>query len=119
VGVTGTNGKTTIANLLFKLFTSLGHVCGLISTVQNQIAEKIIPTSYTTPDAITLTALLKQMHEEGCEYVFMECSSHMGNSMLVRLHFYRKSCCAAVVLLAVYDIFPAFSADERIHSQEK
>jgi len=76
VGVTGTNGKTTIATLLFKLFTSMGHVCGLISTVQNQIAEKIVPATHTTPDAIALNALLRQMQEEGCEYVFMECSSH-------------------------------------------
>jgi UDP-N-acetylmuramoyl-L-alanyl-D-glutamate--2,6-diaminopimelate ligase len=76
VGVTGTNGKTTIATLLFKLFTSMGHLCGLISTVQNQIGENIIPATHTTPDAITLNALLQQMKKAGCEYVFMECSSH-------------------------------------------
>jgi UDP-N-acetylmuramoyl-L-alanyl-D-glutamate--2,6-diaminopimelate ligase len=76
VGVTGTNGKTTIATLLFKLFTSMGHLCGLISTVQNQIGETIIPTSHTTPDAITLNALLQEMKTAGCEYVFMESSSH-------------------------------------------
>lgn len=76
VGVTGTNGKTTIATLLFKLFTSMGHLCGLISTVQNQIGETIIPATHTTPDAINLNALLKEMKEAGCEYVFMECSSH-------------------------------------------
>lgn len=76
VGVTGTNGKTTIATLLFKLFTSMGHLCGLISTVQNQIGETIIPATHTTPDAVSLNALLKEMKEAGCEYVFMECSSH-------------------------------------------
>jgi UDP-N-acetylmuramoyl-L-alanyl-D-glutamate--2,6-diaminopimelate ligase len=76
VGVTGTNGKTTIATLLFKLFSALGYKCGLISTVQNQIADTIVPTTHTTPDAIILNALLKQMVDEGCEYVFMEVSSH-------------------------------------------
>lgn len=76
IGVTGTNGKTTIATLLFKLFTALKYKCGLISTVQNQIGNNILPTSLTTPDAISLNALLKQMEEEGCDYVFMECSSH-------------------------------------------
>jgi UDP-N-acetylmuramoyl-L-alanyl-D-glutamate--2,6-diaminopimelate ligase len=76
VGVTGTNGKTTIATLLFKLFTALNYKCGLISTVQNQIAGTVIPATHTTPDAISLNALLKQMVDEGCEYVFMEVSSH-------------------------------------------
>jgi UDP-N-acetylmuramoyl-L-alanyl-D-glutamate--2,6-diaminopimelate ligase len=76
VGVTGTNGKTTIATLLFKLFSGLNYKCGLISTVQNQIAGTIITATHTTPDAISLNALLKQMVEEGCEYVFMEVSSH-------------------------------------------
>ena len=76
VGVTGTNGKTTIATLLFKLFRQLGYKCGLISTVQNQIDDAIIPATHTTPDAINLNALLQQMVNEGCSYVFMECSSH-------------------------------------------
>ncbi len=76
VGVTGTNGKTTIATLLFKLFRQLGYKCGLISTVQNQIDDAIIPATHTTPDAISLNALLQQMVNEGCSYVFMECSSH-------------------------------------------
>ena len=76
VGVTGTNGKTTIVTLLHKLFTSLGYKCGLISTVQNQVASTIIPATHTTPDAITLNNLLQQMKEAGCAYVFMECSSH-------------------------------------------
>jgi UDP-N-acetylmuramoyl-L-alanyl-D-glutamate--2,6-diaminopimelate ligase len=76
VGVTGTNGKTTIATLLWKLFTGLGYKCGLISTVQNQIGNTIIDATHTTPDAISLNALLKQMVDEDCTYVFMECSSH-------------------------------------------
>ncbi|MGC4100103.1 UDP-N-acetylmuramoyl-L-alanyl-D-glutamate--2,6-diaminopimelate ligase [Ferruginibacter sp.] len=76
VGVTGTNGKTTIATLLFKLFSALKYKCGLISTVQNQIGNNIIPATHTTPDAISLNALMKQMVDDGCEYVFMEVSSH-------------------------------------------
>jgi len=76
VGVTGTNGKTTIATLLFKLFTSLGFTCGLISTVQNQIGERVVEATHTTPDPISLNQLLKQMLDAGCKYVFMECSSH-------------------------------------------
>lgn len=76
VGVTGTNGKTTIATLLFKLFTQLGYKCGLLSTVQNHIGETVIAATHTTPDAISLNALLKQMLYEGCTHVFMETSSH-------------------------------------------
>ncbi|MEO6668421.1 MAG: UDP-N-acetylmuramoyl-L-alanyl-D-glutamate--2,6-diaminopimelate ligase [Ferruginibacter sp.] len=76
VGVTGTNGKTTIVTLLWKLFTAMGHKCGLVSTVQNQIGDAVIESTHTTPDAISLNKLLKQMLDEGCEYVFMECSSH-------------------------------------------
>jgi UDP-N-acetylmuramoyl-L-alanyl-D-glutamate--2,6-diaminopimelate ligase len=76
IGVTGTNGKTTIATLLYKLFTCLGYKCGLLSTVENQIAGKVIPATHTTPDAVSLNALVKQMVEEGCEYAFMEVSSH-------------------------------------------
>jgi UDP-N-acetylmuramoyl-L-alanyl-D-glutamate--2,6-diaminopimelate ligase len=76
VGVTGTNGKTTIATLLFKLFSKLGYKCGLISTVQNQVGKDVIPSTHTTPDAISLQALLKQMLEAGCTHVFMEVSSH-------------------------------------------
>ena len=72
VGVTGTNGKTTIATLLYKLFTSLGYKCGLLSTVENHIGDKIVPATHTTPDAISLNALLKQMVDEGCTHVFME-----------------------------------------------
>ncbi|MCO4292433.1 UDP-N-acetylmuramoyl-L-alanyl-D-glutamate--2,6-diaminopimelate ligase [Solitalea sp. MAHUQ-68] len=76
VGVTGTNGKTTCATLLFNLFRGLGYKCGLLSTVQNQIEDKIIPSTHTTPDAIALNGLLAQMVDYGCEYVFMEVSSH-------------------------------------------
>ncbi|MBS1638734.1 MAG: UDP-N-acetylmuramoyl-L-alanyl-D-glutamate--2,6-diaminopimelate ligase [Bacteroidetes bacterium] len=76
VGVTGTNGKTTIATVLFKLFTQLNYTCGLISTVQNQIANEIIPATHTTPDAVSLNALLKSMLDKGCTHVFMEVSSH-------------------------------------------
>jgi UDP-N-acetylmuramoyl-L-alanyl-D-glutamate--2,6-diaminopimelate ligase len=76
VGVTGTNGKTTIATLLFKLFSALGYKCGLISTVQNQVGEKILPSTHTTPDSISLNRLLSEMYAEGCAYVFMEVSSH-------------------------------------------
>lgn len=76
VGVTGTNGKTTIATLLYKLFSNLGYTCGLISTVNNRIGEKVLDSTHTTPDAISLNRMLKEMAESGCEYVFMECSSH-------------------------------------------
>ncbi len=76
IGVTGTNGKTTIATLLWKLFSGLGYKCGLMSTVQNQIGDQIISSTHTTPDAISVNALLKQMADAGCTYVFMECSSH-------------------------------------------
>jgi UDP-N-acetylmuramoyl-L-alanyl-D-glutamate--2,6-diaminopimelate ligase len=88
VGVTGTNGKTTIATVLFKLFTQMGYKCGLISTVQNQIGEVIIPATHTTPDAINLNALLKKMGDEECTHVFMECSSHaIHQHRITGLHF--------------------------------
>jgi UDP-N-acetylmuramoyl-L-alanyl-D-glutamate--2,6-diaminopimelate ligase len=76
VGVTGTNGKTTIATLLYKLFTALGYKCGLLSTVQNQVAERIVPATHTTPDSLHLNALLKEMVDAGCTHAFMETSSH-------------------------------------------
>ena len=76
VGVTGTNGKTTIATLLFHLFRRLGHKCGLLSTVCNYIEDEAISASHTTPDAVELNTLLARMVAAGCEYVFMECSSH-------------------------------------------
>ena len=76
VGVTGTNGKTTIATLLYNMFRAFGYKCGLCSTVCNFIDGRPIPADHTTPDPITLNRLLAQMVEEGCEYAFMECSSH-------------------------------------------
>ena len=76
VGITGTNGKTTVATLLFKLFKALGYTCGLISTVENHIADTIVPATHTTPDAIQLNALLDKMVQAGCTHVFMEVSSH-------------------------------------------
>lgn len=76
VGVTGTNGKTTIATLLYKMFRAMGFKAGLISTVCNYIDGEAVPTDHTTPDAVTLNALLGRMADAGCEYAFMECSSH-------------------------------------------
>jgi UDP-N-acetylmuramoyl-L-alanyl-D-glutamate--2,6-diaminopimelate ligase len=76
VGVTGTNGKTTIATLLYALFREMGHKCGLLSTVCNYIDGEAYPSTHTTPDAISLNKLLSKMVEEGCEYAFMEVSSH-------------------------------------------
>ena len=76
IGVTGTNGKTTIATLLYELFRKMGHRCGLLSTVCNYIDGAAYPSTHTTPDAISLNRLLAQMVEAGCEYAFMEVSSH-------------------------------------------
>ena len=76
IGVTGTNGKTTIATLLYNMFRLFGYKVGLISTVCNYIDDEAIPTEHTTPDPITLNKLLGRMADEGCKYVFMEVSSH-------------------------------------------
>ena len=76
IGVTGTNGKTSVATLLFRMFRTLGYRCGLISTVQNQIEDEVIPSTHTTPDAVTLNALLAEMRRQKCTHVFMEVSSH-------------------------------------------
>lgn len=76
VGITGTNGKTTTATLLFKLFEGLGYKCGLISTVQNHIHDRVVVATHTTPDPVSVHALLREMADEGCKYVFMEVSSH-------------------------------------------
>lgn len=76
VGVTGTNGKTTIATLLYNMFRKFGHRCGLLSTVCNYIEDEAIAADHTTPDPIELNHLLHRMVEAGCEYAFMECSSH-------------------------------------------
>ncbi|TCJ14639.1 UDP-N-acetylmuramoyl-L-alanyl-D-glutamate--2,6-diaminopimelate ligase [Flaviaesturariibacter flavus] len=88
VGVTGTNGKTTIATLLYKLFTGLGYTCGLVSTVENVIAGNVIPSTHTTPDAVSLNELLAQMVKAGCSHVFMEVSSHaVHQRRIAGLHF--------------------------------
>ena len=76
VGVTGTNGKTTIATLLYNMFRKFGYKCGLLSTVCNYIEDDVIPADHTTPDPIELNQLLNRMVEAGCQYAFMECSSH-------------------------------------------
>lgn len=88
VGVTGTNGKTTIATLLFRLFRQLGFKCGLCSTVCNYIEDEAYPTNQTTPDPITLNKLLGKMVDEGCQFAFMECSSHaIEQHRIGGLHF--------------------------------
>ncbi len=88
VGVTGTNGKTTVATLLFNLFTQMGHICGLVSTVQNQVGKEVLPATHTTPDAISLNRLLHDMVQQGCTHVFMECSSHaIHQKRIAALHF--------------------------------
>lgn len=76
IGVTGTNGKTTIATLSYNLFKSLGFRCGLVSTIVNRIGDREVATERTTPDSLTLNRLLAEMVDCGCEYVFMEVSSH-------------------------------------------
>lgn len=86
--ITGTNGKTTVATLLFRLFRSFGHNVGLLSTVQNQINETVIPSTHTTPDSIRINELLEHMVDEGCEYAFMEASSHAIHQNRIKgLHF--------------------------------
>ncbi len=76
VGVTGTNGKTTIATLLYKTFTGLGYKCGLFSTVCNYVTDKELPATHTTPDPVQLNRLMAEMVKAGCDYAFMEVSSH-------------------------------------------
>ncbi len=84
VGVTGTNGKTTTATLLYKVATALGHKAGLIGTVENIIAGEVRGATHTTPDSVSLTKLLAEMVDKGCEYVFMEVSSHALDQNRVR-----------------------------------
>jgi UDP-N-acetylmuramoyl-L-alanyl-D-glutamate--2,6-diaminopimelate ligase len=79
VGVTGTNGKTTIATLLYRLFTALGYKCGLFSTVCNYIIDKELPATHTTPDPVQLNRTLAEMVAAGCDYAFMEVSSHSAD----------------------------------------
>jgi UDP-N-acetylmuramoyl-L-alanyl-D-glutamate--2,6-diaminopimelate ligase len=76
VGVTGTNGKTTVATLLYNLFQKLGYGVGLLSTVENRIGDKIVPATHTTPNPVALNKMLRQMVDSGCDYCFMEVSSH-------------------------------------------
>lgn len=88
VGVTGTNGKTTIASLLHNLFTDLGYSCGLLSTIENKIENRIFKATHTTPDALQLNALLAEMVNTGCSYCFMEVSSHaLAQKRTAGLHF--------------------------------
>lgn len=88
IGVTGTNGKTTVATLLYKLFSKLGYKVGLISTVENIIIDEVRPATHTTPGPIPLNKLLTEMVEKGCEYVFMEVSSHaMDQSRVAGIKF--------------------------------
>ena len=88
VGVTGTNGKTTIATLLYNMFRQMGHRCGLLSTVCNYIDGEAVAATHTTPDPIELNWLLRRMADAGCEYVFMECSSHaIAQRRIGGLHF--------------------------------
>lgn len=79
VGVTGTNGKTTTATLLFELFSRLGYRCGLLATVGNRIAHELVPATHTTPDPISLQGLLRKMADSNCTHVFMEVSSHAAH----------------------------------------
>ena len=88
VGVTGTNGKTTIATLLYNVFRRLGYKCGLLSTVCNYIEDEAVPATHTTPDPVELNRLLRRMADAGCQYVFMECSSHaIDQKRIGGLHF--------------------------------
>lgn len=88
VGVTGTNGKTSVATFLFQLFRKLGYRCGLLSTVQNQVEDEVIPSTHTTPDSIALNQLLATMLQKGCTHVFMEVSSHsVVQHRITGLHF--------------------------------
>ncbi|RCH54318.1 UDP-N-acetylmuramoyl-L-alanyl-D-glutamate--2,6-diaminopimelate ligase [Mucilaginibacter hurinus] len=84
VGVTGTNGKTTVATLLYQLFRDMGYKCGLLSTVDNQINGRIIPSTHTTPDPVALNELLNDMVNQGCDYCFMEVSSHAISQQRVK-----------------------------------
>lgn len=88
VGVTGTNGKSTTVTLLYRLFTKLGHKTGLLSTITNVIGKNTIPATHTTPDPISLNALLAKMVEEECSYAFMEVSSHaIHQNRIAGIHF--------------------------------
>ena len=88
VGVTGTNGKTTIVSLLHQLFTLLNNKVGMLSTIENKILDKVIPSTHTTPDPLQINYLLNEMIKKGCEYCFMEVSSHaLAQGRVNSLHF--------------------------------
>jgi len=88
VGITGTNGKTTTVTLLYRTFMSLGYKTGLLSTVRNYIGDKIIEATHTTPDAVQINKLMREMADAGCEYCFMEVSSHsIVQNRIAGLHF--------------------------------
>src|SRR5262249_42970421 len=76
IAITGTNGKTTVATLLYYLFSGLNYKCGLLSTVENRIIDQVLPASHTTPDAVQISSLLNEMVKSGCTHCFMEASSH-------------------------------------------
>lgn len=88
IGVTGTNGKTTTVSLLHELFTSMGYKAGLLSTIQNKVGNRALPATHTTPDAVAINALLREMADAGCGYAFMEVSSHAAHQRRIAgLHF--------------------------------
>jgi UDP-N-acetylmuramoyl-L-alanyl-D-glutamate--2,6-diaminopimelate ligase len=88
VGITGTNGKTTIATLLYRVFSKLGYKCGLFSTICNYVVNRELPATHTTPDPVRINMLLAEMIKEGCDYVFMEVSSHAADQeRIAGLHF--------------------------------
>lgn len=88
VGVTGTNGKTTIATLLYRLFYNAGYPCGLLSTIENRINNTVVPSTHTTGDQLQINEMLSRMVEAGCEYAFMEVSSHaVDQDRIAGLHF--------------------------------
>lgn len=88
IGITGTNGKTTCATMLYRLYGALGYRSGLISTVENRIGDKVVGATHTTPDPVKLNSLLREMKDEGCEYAFMEVSSHaLHQHRVAGVHF--------------------------------
>ena len=86
IGITGTNGKTTTATLLYDLVRALGYKAGLVSTVVYKVGERIVEATHTTPDPVRLNAMMREMADEGCEYCFMECSSHAIVQELSLIH---------------------------------
>ncbi len=88
IGITGTNGKTTVATLCYQLFTELGYSCGLLSTIHNLIQNKVYPSTHTTSDAVSINKMLREMVANGCEYAFMEVSSHaIDQDRIHGIHF--------------------------------